>query len=520
MRIQFIHPPVYINVHAMTALRPSLPLGLALVAAVVRRAGHQVSVLDAVGLAPTQVTPDGRLHYLGLTPEEIVERVDPEAQVLALTNTWSFSWPLVRRIARLLKERFPGKTLVAGGEHFTGMPELSLETSPIDVLVLGEGEETMVELLGALESGSPPLEEIRGLAFRKEGKVHRTPPRPRIKDLDSLPWPAWDLFDPRAYHDNGLVIGLDTGMTMPILATRGCPYACTYCSSSTMWTRRWYARDPIDVVDEIEHYYKKYGATNFPFQDLTAILKRDWVITFCRELLKRGLKITWQFPSGTRCEVIDEEVADLLARTGGKSLAFAPESGSGRTRKLIGKQMTEEALMKAVRASVRKGLNITCFFVIGFPHDTWEDLKETFRLVRKLAVAGIDDVAVGFFFPIPGTRLYDELLEKGRIEPSDEFLYTPIFANDEKIRPENNYCENLSARRLTLAKYLILLNFYPLSFATHPWRVFTILWNVLRGRETRKLETFLNDFKRKVRLWFRAKGKERRGPEEVRTRRC
>ncbi len=511
MRIQFIHPPVYINVHAMTALRPSLPLGLASVAAVVREAGHQVSVLDAVGQAPGQVTPDGRLHYLGLTPDQIVGRVDPEAQVLGLTNTWSFSWPLVRRIAVLLKEKHPDKILVAGGEHFTGMPELSLETSPIDFIVLGEGEETILELLGALEAGRKDFSSIRGLAFREKGEVRRTPPRPRIEDVDSLPWPAWDLFDPKAYHDNGLVIGLDAGMTMPILATRGCPYACTYCSSSTMWTRRWYARNPVDVVDEIEHYHKKYGATNFPFQDLTAILKKDWVVTFCKELLKRNLEITWQFPSGTRCEVIDEEVADLLARTGGRSLAFAPESGSERTRKLIGKQMTEEALMKAVRASVGKGLNITCFFVIGFPHDTWADLRETFRMVRKLAVAGIDDVAVGFFFPIPGTRLYDELVEKGRIRPTDEFLYTPIFANDEKIRPENNYCENLSARRLTLAKYLILLNFYPLSFLTHPWRVFTILWNVFRGKETRKLETYLNDLKRKVRLWFRARGKARPG---------
>ena len=511
MRIQFIHPPVYINVHAMTALRPSLPLGLASIAAVVREAGHQVSVLDAVGEAPAQVTPDGRLHYLGLTPEEIVERVDPEARVLGLTNTWSFSWPLVRRIAVLLKKRYSDKILLAGGEHFTGMPDLSLETSPIDIIVMGEGERTIVELLEALEKKDLDLRSIPGLAFRENGKVHRTPPRPRIEDVDNLPWPAWDLFDPRAYHDNGLVIGLDAGMTMPILATRGCPYACTYCSSSTMWTRRWYARDPVNVVDEIEHYHKKYGATNFPFQDLTAILKKDWVVTFCKELLKRDLKITWQFPSGTRCEVIDGEVAELLAKTGGRSLAFAPESGSERTRELIGKQMTEEALMRAVRASVGKGLNITCFFVIGFPQDTWADLKETFRMVRRLALAGIDDVAVGFFFPIPGTRLYDELVEKGRIEPTDEFLYTPIFANDEKIRPENNYCENLSARRLTLAKYLILLNFYPLSFATHPWRVFTILWNVIRGRETRKLETYLNDLKRKIRLWFRARGKARPG---------
>ena len=153
-----------------------------------------------------------------------------------------------------------------------------------------------------------------------------------------------------------------------------------------MWTNRWYARDAKDVVEEIAYYKETYGAVNFPFQDLTAILKRDWIIEFCTELLAKDLNITWQFPSGTRCEVVDDEVADLLARTGGKSMAFAPESGSARTRKLIKKQMKEEALMEAVHSSVRNGLNISTFMVIGFPHDTKEDLKETIRLVRRLAV--------------------------------------------------------------------------------------------------------------------------------------
>ena len=93
----------------------------------------------------------------------------------------------------------------------------------------------------------------------------------------------------------------------------------------------------------------------------------------------------------------------------------------------------------------------------------------------------------------------------GRIEPTDGFLYTPIFANDEKIRPENNYCRTLTARQLTLVKYRILLNFYPLSFALRPWRVFRILWNVIRGRETSKMETYLNDLKKKALVWFRGR---------------
>ena len=121
MRIQLIHPPVYLNVHAMTALRPSMPLGLAYVAAVLERSGHTVSVLDAVAEAPDRVTPAGQLHCFGLSPEQIVERIDADAEVLGISNMWSFSWPLVRRIVQLIKQRHPEKIVIAGGEHFTGM---------------------------------------------------------------------------------------------------------------------------------------------------------------------------------------------------------------------------------------------------------------------------------------------------------------------------------------------------------------------------------------------------------------
>ncbi len=502
MHVQLIHPPVYLNVHAMTALRPSMPLGLAYIGGVLRRAGHHVSMLDAVAEAPEQVTTDRHLHRLGLTTEEIVARLDPTADAFGLTNMWSFSWPLVRDLIHRIKATYPDKPLVCGGEHFTGLPEQSLKTSPIDYIITGEGEDPAVALFGALEKGGS-IDEIPGVCYLKDGEMVRTAPAVRKQNVDDIGWPAWDLVDLETYNEFDLVNGIHAGKTVPILATRGCPYQCTYCASPNMWTTRYYTRDAKDVADEIQHYYDTRGMRNFPFQDLTAIVKRDWIIEFCNELLKRDLEgITWQFPSGTRCEVIDDEVAELLYRTGGRSLAYAPESGSERTRKLIKKKMKTESLLRAVEASVRHKLNITCFFVLAFPHDTPADLKETRKLVRKLALMGIDDIAIGFFFPIPNTELYYQLVERGVIKDNDDdFLLTPIFANEAKLMPEHNYCDHMSAREITLWKYRLLLNFYGLSFARRPWRMFQILWNTLRGKETRKLETFLVEFKRKWSLW-------------------
>ncbi len=514
MRIQLIHPPVYLNVHAMTALRPSMPLGLAYIAASLLEAGHDVSVIDAVAEAPDRVTADGPLHRLGLSPDEIADRVKPDTKVIGITNMWSFSWPLVRQILVTLKARHPDKIIVAGGEHFTGLTELSLKDSPIDYVVMGEGEETAVELFKLIDKGVRDPGELKGVAFRRDGQVVVNPRRDRVRTVDQIPWPAWHLIDVEAYNRHRLLLGVHAGFTIPILATRGCPYQCTYCSSPTMWTTRWYPRDPVDVADEITHYVKTYGARNFPFQDLTAIIKKDWIVTFCNEIIKRKLDIVWQFPSGTRCEVVDDEVAQLLAKSGGRHLAFAPESGSERTRKLIKKQMRTEGLMNAVQASVRNGLNITAFLVIGFPHDVKEDLKDTVKFVRRLAKEGIDDIAVGFYFPIPNTELYRYLVTTGKVDYSDRCLMTPIFANDEKLRPENNYCEHLTARQLTWTKYKLLLNFYPLSFLYHPSKAFRVLANVVRGKETRKLETYLVELKRKTGLWFKTRfgGKKSAAP--------
>lgn len=504
MRIQLIHPPIYTNRRAVQATRPSLPLGLAYVAAALRDDGHEVSVLDAVQRIQDQVTRDGRFHYLGMRPEQIADAADPDADAFGIGVMFSFAWPLVKQLIRLLKQRFPDKLIVGGGEHFTGMPEYTLRAAPIDYLVLGEGEETAQELFQALQRGERDLHATPGLAYMRGDEFIKTAPRDRIREVDALRRPAWDLFDVRAYYRMGFVFGIDTGMTMPILATRGCPYECTYCSNAMMWGRRWYAREPVHVVDEIDGYRQQFGATNFPFHDLTAILKKSWIVDFCQELLRRGLDITWQLPSGTRCEVIDDEVAELLERTGGTSLTFAPESGSARIRALIKKNMTEEDLMRAVRLCTARGLNVSNFLVLGFPQDTREDLNQTVRLAVRLAAAGVNDIALSLFFPIPNTELYDELVKMGRIIPSDEFLLTPLYAMESVIRQTHHYCERLSARQLTWYKYKILLAFYVTSFLVRPWRLFQIAWNVVRDRETCKLDIFLNNRKRRLLGRFRA----------------
>ncbi|MCA8978180.1 MAG: cobalamin-dependent protein, partial [Planctomycetes bacterium] len=246
MKVTLIHPPVYINKNGLTALRPSLPLGLAYIASVLRQDRHDIELIDALGEAPEQMVPDGDIWRLGLTPEEIIARIADDTQAIGLTSMWSYSWPIVRELIQKIKAARPELPIVCGGEHFTAVPELSMAQAPIDYLVLGEGEETAVALFRAIEGGFDHS-VIPGIAFRgDDGVVQKNPRRDRIKNVDEIPWPAWEYFDVEAYSSNRLVSGIYYGKTVPILATRGCPYQCTYCSSPNMWTTRWFARTPKD----------------------------------------------------------------------------------------------------------------------------------------------------------------------------------------------------------------------------------------------------------------------------------
>lgn len=511
MRVQLVHPPAFLNPTALTALRPSVPLGLAYIAAAIREAGHEVTIIDAVGEAPDRVVRSGRVARLGLSVEEIVARVAPQTQVVGIGAMFTYQWRVVSELIHAIKRARPGLLVVGGGEHFTSLPDESLNTSPLDVAVLGEGEETIVELLRRYEAhlmaggadrapGRTPdvaswAGGLPGIYYRRGDAIVANERRARMRDVDAIPRPAWDLFNVKGYDDRRLINGPRVGMTMPILATRGCPYRCAYCSSPNMWTTKWVARDPKLVADEIQDLVETWGARNFPFQDLTAIIKRQWVVDFCRELIARKLDVNWQMPTGTRCEVIDDEVAALLRESGAMSVNFAPESGSETVRQKIAKQMSEKSLFNAVHAAVKQGLNTAVFFVLGFPGDQVSDFRETLRWAKRLARAGVEDLAVGFYFPIPGTRFFMELQSRGKATLTDELMMAPIFVHDRWLTEDRNYSEGLSARTLTIWRLRIVWAFYWRAVLLNPRRLFKIARNFLRGREESKFDSFLQILK-------------------------
>lgn len=456
--ITLIKPPaVECFRFATTSITP--PLGLAYIAGALEKAGYHPHVIDAVAQAPATHRRYIRGYLVGLPFDDIVARIPFDARIVGISAIFTHEWPAIAQLAKLIRARFPDITIIIGGEHVTSMPEFSLATSEADILVLGEGEETLIELLAALDA-SAPLDSIKGIAYRKEdGAIHVAQRRGRRTDIDAIPLPAWHYFDLKQYHKYNFCGGLySSGLSVPILATRGCPYQCTYCSAPNMWTPSWIPRSPAKVADEIQYYVEHLGAKNFPFQDLTAIVKREWIVEFCNEIINRKLDITWQLPSGTRSEAIDEEVAELLRRSGMINMAYAPESGDEKTRQMIKKKMHTDNLVKSIEAAAKAELNVSIFLVIGFPHDSVESIRENLKFAERMASLKIQDVSVGFYMALPGTELFYALYKNGHIRIDREY-FTHILASNSLL-PAASFCENMSRLDLLYWKLRIFLRFY------------------------------------------------------------
>lgn len=482
--------PALLKAFALSTLTAP-PIGIAYLAGTLKSAGIRYQVVDAVGEALDQILPlefcDG--YAIGLTMDEIVARIDPQADIIGLSCMFSSSWPYDHRLIAKIRERFPNAWLVLGGEHATACADFILETCPdVDICVLGEGEETLLELIPALRSGLP-LSRIGSLVYRDEGAVRRTDRRKRLRDIDAIPLPDWEQVPIDNYMTRGLGHGISNVRSMPMMATRGCPYQCTFCSSPAMWTTRWLARKPAAVVDEMESYIERYQAKNFDFYDLTAIIKKDWIVAFAREILRRSLKIEYQLPSGTRSEAIDDEVSELLYRSGCRQMNYAPESGSAATLDRIKKKVKLPRLEESLRGACRHGLKVMVNIIL-FPDDTWRDVIETVKFVLRCSWLGLHDVAFVPYVPYPGAELYNKMVKDGRLPPLGEEYFVSLLTHSD-ISSAKSHNPRFSSRQVQMIRLAILAMFYSSSYLLRPHRAFLNLKNVLRNTpKTRGERTF------------------------------
>ena len=473
-RILLLRPPSVFSATAYSAA-VTMPVALAYLSAALREKGHQVDNIDALGedLDHIDVSYGPNVRYRGLSTRRIIERMEklPRPDALGITCMFSQDWPHVEDMIAAIHRRFPDLPIILGGEHATAAAEYVLESCPaVKYAALGEGEETIVAFADFLQ-GRLPLEKVDGVWWRADdGTIVKNPARARVRTPDQLPWPAWDLFDLEPFFAVGEGHGVERGRSMPIVATRGCPYQCTFCSNPLMWTTRYVMREPAKVVDEIEHYVRKHRADNIDFFDLTAIVKKDWTLAFCAEIKRRGLKFTWQLPSGTRSEALDEETLAAMADAGCMNLTYAPESGSDQVLEYIKKRVKLPRLYASIRAAKKAGIFVKCNLIIGFPKETRLDMWKTVWAAIRFGLVGVDDTGVYPYSPYPGSELYDYLRSTGAIERMDRRYFEGLMTFMD-LSQTVNYCENVGGREIAFYRLFGMCAFYGLSYGLRPWRI-------------------------------------------------
>jgi len=498
--LSVIPGPVARRAKHVTLIRPAMvsstgtwsspitpPLGLAYLAAMLESNGTQVTCVDGIAEKIDQFIEDDGYLYQGLTVEETVARIPAETDLIGVSCMFSQDWPWCRGLIHAIRARFPHTTIVAGGEHITALARYSLEDcSSLDFCVLGEGEETLVDLVNHLDSPDQ-LDQVAGIAYRRNEQFVQTSPRARIRAVDDIPYPAWEHFPLSVYLDSRNAHGVFLGRTMGILATRGCPYKCTFCSNPVMYGNLWMPRKPEDVLDEIESYIHKYDVTNIDFYDLTFILRRSWILEFCRLIEERGLKFTWQLPTGTRSEVIDSEVSAALFRTGCRNITYAPESGSNETLQTIKKQVSLEKLTDSIRAALDNHIHVKINMIVGFPHETRKNILQTVWFCWKMALVGVHDAGVFMFSPYPGSQLFDQLLADGTIKGLNEDYFRSLVSFMDPFAP-SRYCKHVGPKELSFWRLFAMATFFLLSFAARPWRLVQLVKNLIKNKSETVLE--------------------------------
>ena len=314
------------------------------------------------------------------------------------------------QLATEARQVLPKARIVMGGPHATFFPEHVLANPAVDVVVLGEGEEAIVELVERFEQGGD-LTGIPGLALRSQGKVIYTEPRRRTEDLDGLAFPAYDSFDLSLYKSPEIPKQYRSLTGTHILSSRGCPFHCGFCSVNRFFEGRWARRSPGNVADELEHLIEDLHVHHIYFSDDLFTLDRQRVLDLCREIIDRKLHFVWM--AETRVDLVDEELLVWMNKAGCYRIYYGVESGSPRVLKAANKGFTAEHVRRAFALTHDAGMEPCCFLMVGNPGENAETIDETIELIREIRPATRPILGINTL--LPASPQYERAKEMGLI---------------------------------------------------------------------------------------------------------
>jgi hypothetical protein len=359
MRIGLI-PQLIVNARHPRGSEPFVPLGLLALAGALDRSRHAVEILDL-----TREVASGALPYDARFEEAAARLILARAWDLVGFSTFSAAYHHTLGMVRVLRRLRPDLVIVLGGPQASVCDRETLEDFPVDFVVRGEAERSFPELLEALEQARAP-EGILGLSRRAGGRCLREAERPLIEDLDSLPFPAFDLYPLRGHPK------------APVEVTRGCPYACVYCATANYWRRKVRRKSAVRVHAEMTRLVEGYGVTGISMADDTFTVDRRRALEVCAHLVREGFSTRWL--CSTRIDAVDAELLAAMARAGCRNIFYGIESGSPRVQRQIRKNIDLDVVIANLGATAAAGIDATVSFMMGFPEETAADLRQTLAL--------------------------------------------------------------------------------------------------------------------------------------------
>lgn len=516
--VVLIRPPYVMPIGHFSAAYATPSLGMAYIAGALKERDHtNVFCIDSVGEKLQSYSSFGHdelgLMVNGLTVSEIIERIPKNAHAIAISLMFSNEWIHHRLLVAEILRTFPNTPIILGGEHSNADYKNILSEFPaLYACVRGEGEETFLELIDSVQSHKP-RSEIAGIAYQDLGKIVVTTKRKRIRELATIAWPDWSGVPLERYLDYGLGYNSPMGKrAMPMLASRGCPYQCTFCSSAGMWGTNWFPRDIDDLVHEIKYYIKRYRIDHVDFHDLTAVINKKWTLAFCERLKEEALGITWALPAGTRSEALDKEVLQALYESGCQRMIYAPESGDEVTLKRIKKRVNLAKMMSSIKEALSIGHLVKVHIIMGLPEQTKQEVATNFFFMTKLAFIGVHDVSCFGYSPYPGTENYDQLVQGGQLDRDqnqkeyEEVISTNVYNCIKEMRSWSAHIPHSWMIFITIGGSAY---FYLLQFIFRPLRIIQVFKNIFNNKARTTLELTLYSSLLEYRKWIRNKVRAR-----------
>jgi len=372
-----------------------IPLGIYYIASYVRTHGFHVHCIDA--------------EAQRLENAEIISKIKEISPDIIGLSSSTVAFQRTLTLAQEIKTTFPHLPIVIGGPHATSSIESVMDNPVFDYLIYGEGEETFADLLHALEGQKDSLSSIDGLAYRENGALKINSPRDYIQDLDTIPFPAYDLIpDLTVYHPDPSNYRFTP--VVHIITSRGCPNHCTFCAR-TIFGQKLRQRSPENVAEEIELLVKQYGVREIAFFDDTFTIGKSRIQRIFTLLQEKGIQIPWSCFS--RVNTVDYETLAFMKKMGCWKMRFGIESGDESILKTIRKNIDLKTAREVIRNCKKLEISTTGLFIIGHPGETKESIEKSIRYALDVP---FDDIVVTINTPMPGSVQYDEVEQYGTLD--------------------------------------------------------------------------------------------------------